>query len=93
MYVIEGCEVLIEGYIILLEEIGDEIILVLSVLFYSSCFFCGGVGLELVMDIKFCLDEKRKFIMDDRMIFFGKLRLNDDDLYYLNYIFEDVVVY
>ena len=90
---IEGREVLIEGYIIPLEETGDETILVLSALPYSSCFFCGGAGPESVMDIKLRPDEKRKFTTDDRMTFLGKLRLNDDDLYYLNYILEDAAVY
>ena len=90
---IEGREVLIEGYIIPLEETGDETILVLSALPYSSCFFCGGAGPESVMDIKLRPDAKRKFTTDDRMTFLGKLRLNDDDLYYLNYILEDAAVY
>lgn len=90
---IEGREVLIEGYIIPLEETGDETILVLSAQPYSSCFFCGGAGPESVMDIKLRPDERRKFTTDDRMTFRGKLRLNDDDLYYLNYILEEAVVY
>ncbi len=90
---IERREVLIEGYIIPLEETGDETILVLSAQPYSSCFFCGGAGPESVMDIKLRPDEKRKFTTDDRMTFRGQLRLNDDDLYYLNYILEDATVY
>ncbi|MEQ8704034.1 MAG: hypothetical protein RIC19_08950 [Phaeodactylibacter sp.] len=90
---IEGREVLIEGYIIPLEETGDETILVLSALPYSSCFFCGGAGPESVMDIKLRPGAKRKFTTDDRLTFRGKLRLNDDDLYFLNYILEDAVVH
>ncbi|MCI5090524.1 hypothetical protein [Phaeodactylibacter sp.] len=90
---IEGREVLIEGYIIPLEETGDETILVLSAQPYSSCFFCGGAGPESVMDIKLRPDEQRKFTTDDRMTFRGRLRLNDDDLYYLNYILDEATVY
>ena len=90
---IEGREVLIEGYIIPLEETGDETILVLSAQPYSSCFFCGGAGPESVIDIKLRPDKRQKFTTDDRMTFRGKLRLNDDDLYYLNYILEEAVVY
>jgi hypothetical protein len=90
---IEGREVLIEGYIIPLEETGDETILVLSAQPYSSCFFCGGAGPESVMDIKLRPDEQRKFTTDDRMTFRGRFRLNDDDLYYLNYILEDAAVH
>ena len=89
---IEGREVQIEGYIIPLEETGDETILVLSAQPYSSCFFCGGAGPESVMDIKLKKGERRKFTTDDRMAFKGRLRLNDSDLYYLNYILEEATV-
>lgn len=85
---IEGKEVAIEGYIIPLEETGDETILVLSAQPYSSCFFCGGAGPESVMDIKLRPGIDQQFTTDDRVKFRGKLRLNDDDLYYLNYILE-----
>jgi len=89
---IEGREVQIEGYIIPLEETGDETILVLSAQPYSSCFFCGGAGPESVMDIKLQEGERRRFTTDDRMTFKGRLRLNDSDLYYLNYILEEAEV-
>lgn len=89
---LEGRVVQIEGYIIPLEETGDETILVLSAQPYSSCFFCGGAGPESVMDIKLKPDEKRRFTTDERMTFRGRLRLNDHDLYYLNYILEEAEV-
>lgn len=89
---LEGREVQIEGYIIPLEETGDETILVLSAQPYSSCFFCGGAGPESVMDIKLKEGARRKFTTDDRMAFKGRLRLNDSDLYYLNYILEEAEV-
>lgn len=90
---IKGREVLVEGYVIPLEETGDETILVLSAQPYSSCFFCGGAGPESVMDIKLRPGTNRKFTTDDRITFRGRLRLNDDDLYFLNYILEDAEVY
>lgn len=89
---IEGRMVQIEGYIIPLEETGDETILVLSAQPYSNCFFCGGAGAESVMDIKLKKGERQKFTTDDRVVFRGKLRLNDSDLYYLNYILEEAEV-
>jgi|AntRauTorckE5430_2_1112549.scaffolds.fasta_scaffold05282_3 hypothetical protein len=90
---IEGREVLVEGYVIPLEETGDETILVLSAQPYSSCFFCGGAGPESVMDIKLRPGTNQKFTTDDRITFRGRLRLNDDDLYFLNYILEDAEVH
>lgn len=88
---IAGKEVLINGYVIPLEETGDETILVLSGLPFSSCFFCGGAGPESVMDIKLKPGTDKRFVTDERLYFRGKLRLNADDLYYLNYILEDAV--
>lgn len=88
---IAGKEVLINGYVIPLEETGDETILVLSGLPFSSCFFCGGAGPESVMDIKLKPGADKRFVTDERLYFRGKLRLNADDLYYLNYILEDAV--
>jgi hypothetical protein len=89
---IEQRTVQIKGYIIPLEETGDETILVLSAQPYSSCFFCGGAGPESVMDIKLEKKDQRKFITDERLTFRGRLRLNDSDLYYLNYILEEAVL-
>jgi hypothetical protein len=86
---LEGREVIVRGFVIPLEETGDETILVLSANPFSSCFFCGGAGPESVMDIKLKPDEKSKFKTDQRVAFRGKLKLNDSDLYYLNYILED----
>ena len=84
---IDGKEVIIEGFIIPVEETGEQSIVVLSANPFSSCFFCGGAGPESVMDIK--LKESRRMEQDDIVQFRGKLKLNDTDLYYLNYILEE----
>lgn len=86
---LEGKEVIVRGFIIPLEETGEETILVLSANPFSSCFFCGGAGPESVMDIKLKPNVKRDFKTDQQTAFRGKLKLNDSDLYYLNYILED----
>ncbi|TXB62791.1 DUF3299 domain-containing protein [Phaeodactylibacter luteus] len=88
---LSGQEVIIEGYVIPLEETGDETILVLSAQPYKACFFCGGAGPETVMDIKLKPGEPKRYTTDDRVAFRGRLRLNDSDLYYLNYILEMAV--
>lgn len=86
---IEGKKVEIEGYIIPVEETGEESIIVLSANPFSACFFCGMAGPETIMDIKLKKKFKNKFKQDDILTFRGKLRLNDTDLYYLNYILEE----
>ncbi len=81
----------IKGYVIPIEETGDATILVLSANPYSQCFFCGQAGPETVMDIQLKKKGKR-FKTDERVSFRGKLKLNDSDLFYLNYILEDAEV-
>ncbi|MCH2080894.1 MAG: hypothetical protein MK226_00820 [Saprospiraceae bacterium] len=83
---IDGQKVIIQGYIIPVEETGEQSILVLSANPFSSCFFCGGAGPETVMDVK--LTDPLRLETDEVVQFKGKFRLNDSDLYYLNYILE-----
>ncbi len=88
---LNGKTVLIKGYVIPMEEIGEADILVLSANPFSQCFFCGNAGPESVMDIK--LSGKAPHFKTDQVTAFrGKLRLNDSDLYYLNYILEEAEV-
>ena len=81
----------IKGYLIPIDETGDENILVLSANPYSSCFFCGGAGQESVMDV-LLKDKSQKFQTDQLVTFEGKLKLNNSDLYFVNYILEGAVV-
>ena len=86
---LDGEEIYIQGYYIPVDESGDEDIVVLSAYPFSACFFCGNAGPESVMDIQLKKKTKLDFKTDDRITFRGKLKLNDTDLYYLNYILED----
>ncbi len=85
-------KVIIEGYIIPIEETGDETLLVLSAFPFSACFFCGLAGPETIMDIQLKDKLKKSLKQDEVVSFKGRLRLNDSDLYYLNYILEDAVL-
>ncbi len=88
---IEGREVQISGYVIPLEEAGVEEYTVLSAFPYTQCFFCGGAGPESVMDI-LPKEPPGRLRMDQKVSFRGRLRLNGQDLMYLNYILEDAVL-
>ena len=87
-----GKPIQISGYVIPIEETGDESLLVLSANSFANCFFCGNAGPETIMDIKMKTKFKKRLKQDDRVIFRGKLKLNPTDLYYLNYILEDAEV-
>ena len=86
---LDGKTIVIKGFIIPLEETEQESILVLSANPFSTCFFCGGAGPETVMDIKLKAGAQRDFTTDEQVAFKGRLKLNDEDLYYLNYILEE----
>ncbi len=80
--------VTIEGFVIPFEETGDEEVIFLSAFPYTQCFFCGAAGPESVMDI-LATEPLGRLKLDDKLRFRGRLRLNDDDLDYLNYILDD----
>lgn len=84
----EGQQVYITGYMVPVDI--DANYFVLSRYPFASCFFCGNAGPESVVDLRL-EDEDRKFIQDERLTFTGKLRLNQSDVYELNYILEEAV--
>lgn len=88
----EGKQVEISGYVIPFEETQDDRLLVLSAFPFSSCFFCGAAGPESVMDVQLDPDKpgsRRTWKQDTQLSFRGRLRLNDSDVYFLNYILEE----
>ena len=70
----------------------DENFYVLSRYPFANCFFCGGAGPESVVDLRF-KDENRMYETDERLTFRGKLALNADDVYQMNYILEGAEEY
>jgi hypothetical protein len=85
---VEGKEVFITGYIIPVDY--DEDFYVLSRYPYANCFFCGGAGPESVVDLRF-KSKTRKYKTDERLTFTGKLELNADDVYQMNYILQEAI--
>lgn len=87
---LEGQEVYLKGYILALDpETGYYL---LSSNPYSSCFFCGGAGPETVVELEFkYIPERIK--MDQVATIRGKLKLNEENIYQCNYIFEDADLY
>jgi hypothetical protein len=86
---LHGELVLIEGFFIPFEsEESDETFYILSQYPNSQCFFCGGAGPDTVMDLMM-KSPPGHLKMDDRVTFKGRLRVNDSDVMYLNYILDD----
>jgi len=85
----EGKELTLEGYIIPLQQEGDQDYFVLSRFPYQSCFFCGAAGPETVVEV---YSEHKFRFTDERVRVMGKLRLNEDNPLHLFYILEDCEV-
>ncbi len=85
---LDGKRVKITGFFFPFEDNLEDPYYVLSQYPFSQCFFCGAAGPESVMDL---LVKRRpgKIKMDDFVTFKGRLRLNDEDVMYLNYILEE----
>ena len=87
---LEGKEVFLRGYILAIDpEVGYYL---LSSNPYASCFFCGNAGPETVVELSF-KSKQRKLKMDQLVTIIGRLKLNDDNVYQCNYIFEDHKLY
>ena len=83
---LDGKEVVIEGFVIPLDE--DEEILALSANPYASCFFCGQASPASVMSM-YLKNESGRYKMDDFIKFRGTLHLNNDNPYEFYYILRD----
>lgn len=85
---LENREITIKGFMVPIDPESNQY--VLSAYPYSMCFFCGGAGPESVMGLK--LKKNRKFKTDETHTFRGKLTLNANDIYELNYILTDAEI-
>ena len=82
-----GKEVVIKGYLLPVEVEGDYI--VISAFPYQSCFFCGGAGVESVMEVYL---KKKKTVKAMQIKVKGKLQLNADDVNHLVYLLKDAEI-
>ena len=87
---LEGTEVYLQGYMLPIAP--EENIYILSRYPFASCFFCGASGPESIVELQLKPGHP-KFQMDQTVPILGKLRLNQDDINFCNYIFEEAEVY
>jgi hypothetical protein len=86
---LEGKEVVLEGYVIPLDD--DLPFTVLSYYPYAQCFFCGGAGPESIASIYFKTKQK-KFKLDEYIKIKGTLVLNAEDIDQTNFIITDATL-
>ena len=82
---IEGERVEITGYFLNISP--NEGLYILSKNPMVSCFFCGGGGPQTAIELHF--QTEPDFKTDDIVTVKGKLKLNSEDVDYLNFILND----
>ncbi|MGJ8732966.1 MAG: hypothetical protein ACSHW4_07455 [Cellulophaga sp.] len=84
MLALEGQEISITGYFLVLEGQKDSFMLSNNPM--ASCFFCGNGGPETIIELYF--DKRPNFFMDDLISVKGTLKLNRDDPDHTYYTIE-----
>lgn len=87
---LQGKEVSLKGYMLAIEP--KKGIYILSRYPFAACFFCGNGGPESIVELKLKRGHP-KFKMDQIVTMKGRLKLNSDDIYQCNYIFEDAEIH
>lgn len=82
---LNGKEIILEGWMIPLDELRGKNYFVLSALPFANCFFCGGAGPETVMEV---FSEKNIKFTEKRIKVKGILNINADDPMKLMYILQ-----
>ncbi len=83
---LDGKEVALKGFVLPMAP--DEGLYILSQSNYASCFFCGGGGPETIVELQL-KPGHREFSMDEVVTMKGKLKLNQNDIDFANYILEE----
>ena len=84
-----GKEVTLEGFIIPLDQSGEQEYFILSRFPYQSCFFCGAAGPETVAEI---FPKESVRFTDEKIKVTGTLRLNADNPMQLFYTLKECSV-
>ena len=82
----QGTKVVLEGFVIPMQQERSQNYFVLSRFPYQSCFFCGAAGPETVVEV---YSDKPFTYTDQRVRVEGNLRLNPDNPLHLFYILDN----
>jgi hypothetical protein len=81
----DGKKLTVKGHYI--PVMGD--IIIVSKYPYANCFFCGGAGLESIVEVRLKNDDHLEFISDEKLEFTGILKINTTDWQQVSFILED----
>lgn len=85
---LEGQEIMLKGFLLVMDR--EEGYYILSKNPFASCFFCGAAGPETIVELNI-IDGEDQLVNDEIITIRGTLRLNSDDIYHCNYIFDEAV--
>ncbi len=85
--VLDGQNVIVEGFYIPVDETGNENIVILSAYPFAQCFFCGKAGVESIIDI-LSPTKLPRLKIDSKIKFKGRFKLNRDNFDFLIYVLE-----
>ena len=85
----EGSTITLDGFIIPLQQDGNQDYFILSRFPYQSCFFCGGAGPETVVEV---YSDNSLSYTDERVRVTGTLKLNGDNPLQLFYLLDNCTV-
>ncbi len=88
---LNGKKVVVTGYLIPLDAANEAFILSKNP--YASCYFCGNAGPETIVELWIKPKKIRRYQMDERLTFKGKLYLNESDVNHFNYILRGAEEY
>ncbi len=80
---LHGQEITIKGYHIPVME--DQLV-ILSKYPNANCFFCGGAGLESIVEVRLIRAPERRFLMDEILTFKGTMHVNTTDYNLVSFI-------
>lgn len=86
---LDGQEIEISGYHI---PVMEENTVILSKYPNANCFFCGGAGMESILEVRLKEKNHRPFGMDERLRVKGTLKVNSTDWEYVCFILEDAIL-
>ena len=83
---LHGQEITITGYHI---PVMEQSLVILSKYPNANCFFCGGAGMESIMEVRLVKEASRRFLMDEVLTFKGTLHVNTTDYQLVSYILRN----
>ena len=70
----------------------EEDLIILSKYNNANCFFCGNAGQESILEVRMLEAAPRRFEMDEKLTFTGRLKVNTTDWEVVSFILEEAVL-